>query len=222
MTTCTWNFRRHAGRITAAAVAAALTSGLLVPSASADQMSSLQAQAAALTAKITNLGRQVESLAEQYDQAQYQLGQLRTQEASAQKTLSASEAAAGQARQALKSDAIAAYVTGGTTGSAAGSSVQSANDSLLRAEYVNTLATNQSEDVDRYRLATLQEQVAQSQLQKQESAVSAQLDSLTSARQAVSASQAELISSESQVNNEIAQLRAQEQAAAAAAAAAAA
>jgi peptidoglycan DL-endopeptidase CwlO len=176
-----------------------------------------------MAARINSLGSQEESLAERYDQAQYQLGNLQNQVSSAQKQLDAAQAQTDQARQALKTDAIDAYVNGGNEQpSGSSSAMQSANESLLRAEYVNTLATNQSEDVDRYRLDSLQEQTAANNLKKQESAVQSQMASLASARQAVSNSQAQLTAAQGQISQEITQLRAQEEAAREAAARAAA
>ena len=222
MTTCTWNFRRHAGRVLAVAVTAALTSGLVVPSASADQMSTLQAQAAALAARINSLGQQEEALAEKYDQAQYQVEQLQAQVSSAQAQLAAAEATTQKARLALKADAIQAYVNGGNNPLSSPNAVQNATNSLLRAEYINTLANNQSQDIDQYRLAALQEQAAAAKLKQQESAAKAQLNSLSSARAAVAATSNQLTAAQRQVSGQIAQLKAQELAAEQAAAAAAA
>ena len=206
----------------AVAVTAALTSGLVVPSASADQMSNLQAQAAALTAKINSLGIQEEALAERYDQAQGQVEQIKAQVATAQQQLAAAEATTQKAREALKADAVQAYVNGGNNPLNSASAVQNATDSLLRAEYINTLATNQSDAIDQYRLATLQEQAATAKLKQQEAAAQSQLTALDSARAAVSATSTQLTSAQGKVNGEIAQLKAQELAAERAAAAAAA
>lgn len=185
-------------------------------------MSNLQAQAAALAAKINSLGQQEEALAEKYDQAQYQVDTLRTKVAGAQAQLAAAQATTAKAREALKADAIQAYVNGGNNPLGSSNTVQSATNSLLRAEYINTLATNQSDAIDQYRLATLQEQAAETKLKQQESAAQAQLDSLNSARQAVVAASAQLTSAQQKVSGEIAQLKAQELAAEEAAAAAAA
>ncbi|HET6964514.1 MAG TPA: NlpC/P60 family protein [Acidimicrobiales bacterium] len=204
------------------AVSAALTSGLVVPSASADQMSDLQAQAAALAAKINSLGQQEEALAEKYDQAQYEVSNLQAQVATAQAQLAAAQATTEKARQALKADAIQAYVNGGNNPMSSSNAVQNATNSLLRAEYINTLASNQSEDIDQYRLAALQEQAAEAKLKQQQAAAQAKLNSLSSARQAVAATSAQLTSTQQKVSGEIAQLKAQELAAERAAAAAAA
>ena len=206
----------------AVALGAALTSGLVVPSASADQMSNLQAKAQALASRISSLGAQEEALSERYDQALNQVQQLQSEVAAAQAQLAAAQATAQKDRQALKADAVSAYVDGGNNPLSGGSAVQSATSSLLRAEYVNTLATNQTDDIDQYRLAAVQEETAANQLKKQQSAAQAQLATLATDRQAVSSASAQLTSDARQVNGQIAQLKAQELAAEQAAAEAAA
>jgi cell wall-associated NlpC family hydrolase len=185
-------------------------------------MSNLQAQARALEAKISSLGSQEEALSERFDQAQYQLDGLQTRVAAAQAQLTAAEAVTARARLALKADAVQAYVDGGNNPLQSGSGVQGATDSLLRAEYINTLATNQSQAIDQYRLATLQEQAAENLLKRQQAAAQSQLTQLGEARQTVASLDSKLTSDEQQVGNEIAVLKAQELAAEQAAAQAAA
>jgi cell wall-associated NlpC family hydrolase len=204
----------------AVAASAALTSCLVVPAASADQMGSLQAQATALAARITALGNQEEALAERYDQAQGNVTSLQQQVDSAQQKLAVAQAQTQSARRILEADAIQAYVDGGSNPLTTNNSVQSATSSVLRAEYIDTLATNQSDAIDQFHLATLQEQAASSQLKKQEAAATAQLNSLAATRQQVQAVQAQLTTEESKVAGEITALKAQEAAAAAAALAA--
>jgi cell wall-associated NlpC family hydrolase len=199
---------------------AALTSGLVVPSASADQMSSLQAQASALAARITSLGNQEEALAEQYDAAQYKLTTLQTQVSSAKAQLASAQASVSAARAALEADAIQAYVDGGSGPMSGSNSVQGAEAGVLRAEYVDTLATDQSDAIDQFHLATLQEQAAASALQRQETAASHQLASINSDRNQVQSAQVQLSAQQTQVSTEIQKLKAQEAAAAAAARAA--
>ena len=68
-------------------------------------------------------------------------------------------------------DAIQAYVHGGSNPlTSGGNAMTNATNSLLRAEYVNSLATNQNDAIDQYRLAALQEQAAKSNLQQQTTA----------------------------------------------------
>jgi cell wall-associated NlpC family hydrolase len=204
------------------ALGAALTSGLVVPSASADQISNLKAQAAAIASKINALGLQEDALSERYDQAQMVVAQLQQSVANAGKQLSVAQAAAERARKVLQQDALQAYIDGVQNPLQSGSNiVESANRSLLRAEYVDTLATDQTNAIDRYRLATLQEQAAQNRYKQQESAAQAQLQQVRSDEASVSSLAAQLQATERQVSGQIATLVAQQEAAQAAAAAAA-
>jgi peptidoglycan DL-endopeptidase CwlO len=217
--TCTWNFRRHAGRVLAVASIVALNTGLVIPRASADSVSDLRAQAAALVSRISALGQQEEALSEQYDAARNQVQTLQAQVAAATTQLDASEVSTSRARSALLEDAVTAYVNGGANPLSTGSSaLQSANTSLLRAEYVNTLATDQSDAIDQYRLASLQEQAARANLKAQTSAAQAQVRQVASAQQAVSNLASQLTAEQSQITGRIATLVAQQEAAAAAAA----
>lgn len=222
MTTCTWTFRRHAGRVLAATVVGSLTLGFAVPQASGDQISNLRAQAAALNSRIQALGLQEDALSERYDQAQLNVQTLEGKVAQATKQLAAAQAATQRARSALIQDAIQAYVNGGSNSESSGAgAVQSANNSLLRAEYVDTLATNQSEAIDQFHLATLQEQAAETTLKHQTAAAQGQERQVQQAEAAVSATQAQLQATLHQDTGQIAVLVAQQQAAAAAAARAA-
>jgi cell wall-associated NlpC family hydrolase len=90
---------------------------------------------------------------------------------------------------------------------------------LLRAEYVSSLATNQSDAVDQYHLAALQDQAAKVNLQHQQSAAQQQVSELAKAKQAVVATQGQLQGAYNQDQGQIATLVAQAQAAAAAEAA---
>ena len=192
----------------------------MIPSASADQISNLRAQAAAIAAKINALGQQEDALAERYDAAQLQVSTLQAKVKQASTQLAAAEATTARARAVLRADAIQAYVNGGTSPLQSGTDVvQGAQNSLLRAEYVNTLATDQANAIDRYRLASIQEQAASNDLKKQEAAANAQLAQVEADRTAVSNTAAQLTSMEHQVNGQLAQAVAQQQAAEAAAAA---
>jgi cell wall-associated NlpC family hydrolase len=175
-----------------------------------------------MAARISSLGQQEEALSEKYDQAQAQVGDLQAQVHTAQVQLAAAQVTTAKARQALKADAVQAYVNGGNNPLSSGNAMQSATNSLLRAEYVNTLATNETEAIDQYRLAAVHEQTASDQLKKQESAAEAQLHTLGSDRQAVLAADTQVSSAQKQVNNQIAELKAEELAAERAAAVAAA
>jgi peptidoglycan DL-endopeptidase CwlO len=198
---------------------AALTSGLAIPRASADSISDLRAQAAALVSRINSLGLQEDALSEQYDAARNQVQTLEAQVFAATKQLAATQATTRKDRAVLLQDAVQAYVNGGTSPQSSGSTaMQSANNALLRAEYVDTLATDQTDAIDQYHVATLQQQAAEQTLKKNESAAKAQVQKVAEAQQAVANLAAELTAQKSQITGQIATLVAQQEAAAAAAA----
>jgi cell wall-associated NlpC family hydrolase len=201
----------------------ALTSGLVVPRASADQISDLKAQASALASRIQNLGLQEAALSEQYDGAVLAVQTLEGKVAQAAQQVAAASAHASRARTALQADAINAYVHGGTNPLIAGGNpVSDATNGLLRAEYVNSLATDQSENIDEFRLAAVEEQTAKANLQRQTAAAQDAVRQVARDRQAVISSQGQLEATLKQDTGQIAVLVAQKQAAEAAAAAAAA
>lgn len=173
--------------------------------------------------RIQSLGQQEEALSEKYDEAQLEVQTLQSKVASAAVQLAATQATANRAKQALEQDAVMAYVNGGTSPLAsAGGGVQGATTSLLRAEYVDTLATNQTDALDQYHLASLKEQAAESQLRQETSAAQHKLQQVASDRSAVIGLQTQLQAEQSKVTGQIGVLVAQQQAAAAAAARAAA
>jgi cell wall-associated NlpC family hydrolase len=211
--------RLHARRVLAVSAVAALASGLAIPRASADSISDLRAQAAALVSKINSLGMQEDALSEQYDAARNQVQTLDAQVTAAAKQLAATEATTSRDRAVLLQDAVQAYVDGGNSPQASGSTaMQSANNALLRAEYADTLATDQNNAIDQYHLASLQQQAAESNLKQKESAAKAQVQKVASAQQAVANLAAQLTAQKSQITGQIATLVAQQEAAAAAAA----
>ena len=193
-----------------------MTFGLVAPRASADQLSDLKAKAAAIANRIAALGQQEEALSEQYDAAQLRMQSLQEQVNLAQQQLASAEASADQARQALKADAVAAYVHGGNNPMSGSGGMTSANESLLRAEYVNSLAANQNDAIDKFRLAALQEQAAKTTLEQQQASVQSQLNQVSSDRAAAAQTASQLTALKNQVNGQIATLVAQIQAAAAA------
>ncbi len=162
---------------------------------------------------------QEDALSEQYDAARNQVQTLDAQVTTAAKQLASSEATTSRDRVVLLQDAVQAYVNGGNSPQASGSTaMQSANNALLRAEYVDTLATDQTNAIDQYHLASLQQQAAENTLKKKESAAKAQVQKVASAQQAVANLAAQLTAQKSQITGQIATLVAQQEAAAAAAA----
>jgi cell wall-associated NlpC family hydrolase len=227
VTTCTWKFRRHAGRLTATFALVAATTGLIAPQASADQLSNLRAKAQADAAKIDSLGRQEAALSEQFDAANMAQQAAANKVSAAAAQAAAADAAANTAKAGLRQEAVDAYTRGGTSGLSSGSNaLAGANNSLLRAEYVDSLATNQNDAVDRYHLASLQAEAAKAQLSAAEADASQQARNLASSRASVQADSLQLNAiyqqDQGQISQMVAQIQAQQAAAAAAAARAAA
>ncbi len=223
MTTCTWNFRRHAPGLLSAACFLVLASSVAVPRASADQISDLRAQASALAARIQSLGAQEEALSEQYDSDVLNVQSLEGKVAQAAKQVAQASAQQSRRKTILQKDAINAYVQGGASAlTSTNNPLTSATDGLLRAEYANSLATDQSEAIDQYHAAALQDQAAKAQLQQETTAAQAAARQVSRARQAAATVAADLQGTLNQDKGRIAVLVAQQQAAAAAAAEAAA
>jgi len=201
----------------AAASLVAVASGVVVPRASADQISNLQAQAQALAAKITQLGQYEAAKGEQYDAAVLALQDAKKKVAAASAQVAAADATTVQARSALKQEAIQAYVQGGSTALSTAGGISGATSSLLAQEYEASLASNQSDAVDQFHLASLQDQSAKQKLQAEQASLSAQVNALAQDRQAATSAQAQLQATLDQDKGQIATLVAQQQAAQAAA-----
>jgi cell wall-associated NlpC family hydrolase len=203
------------------------TGGLIAPQASADQLSDLRAKAQADAARIDSLGRQEAALSEQFDAANLAQQAAATRVSAAAAQAAAADAAVNKAKAGLRQEAVDAYTRGGTSGlTASSSSLANANNSLLRAEYVDSLAANQNDAVDRYHLASLQAEAAQAKLMAAEADASQQAKNLASSRSSVEADSAQLQGiyqqDQGQIADMVAQIQAQQAAAAAAAAQAAA
>ena len=196
---------------------------MIAPHASADQLSNLRAKAQADAAKIDSLGRQEAALSEQFDAANLAQQAAANKVAAAAAQAAAADAAANTAKAGLRQEAVDAYTRGGTSGlTSASNTLANANNSLLRAEYVDSLATHQNDAVDRYHLASLQAEAAKAQLSSAEADASQQAKNLASSRTSVQADSAQLNGIYQQDQGQIAQMVAQIQAQQAAAAAAAA
>jgi cell wall-associated NlpC family hydrolase len=192
-----------------------LTSGLVVvPQASADQISDLRAQASALAARIQQLGNQEDALSEQYDADQINVQALDAKVAQAAKQVVQAATNSSKARSALAEEAVQAYVRGGANPlTTTANALTNANESLLGAEYVNTLATDESDAIDQFRLAAVQDQTARQNLQQEQAAAKSAVQQVNADRSQVVAVQGQLQGELSQDTGQIATLVAQQQAA---------
>jgi len=186
--------------------------GLIAPSAHASSLTSLRAEAQTLASRIQSLGTREDALAEQYDGARLTLQRTEQQLTAARRQVAQASAAAAKARSVLQSEAVNAYVNAGSTLPATPSQA-SANDNLLRTEYEQSLASNQTNAEDQYHTASLRAATAEAQLRHEESVARANLASIASARSQVESTQAQLEGAYHQDQGRIATLIAQEEAA---------
>jgi cell wall-associated NlpC family hydrolase len=220
--TCTRIFRRHAWRLTAALVAAGLFTTSALPSAGADAVSDKRAQAQALSDQIDALGRKESALAEQYNAAVLAAQSTATKVSQQQAAVAAADADANKAKTAIQSDAVNAYVHGGTLASLAsrnGAVTAQADGGLLAGEYMSTLASTQSDNLDAFHSAASTARIAATQLQALQKQQAKAAATTNAARSATIAAQQKVQSSLGQVKGELTSLVAQAEAAKQAAAA---
>ena len=186
--------------------------GICLPEASAtplgssDPQGSAQGQATDLLNKINSLTSQESALSGRFDTAMQQLQAANGRVTQDSRQVTAAAAKAKAAHQALISDAVTAYEgTNNDSGRAgpAGSSLQAANNALVRNEYQSTLAGSEAADLGRYQLVSSQAATAQRSLQQSRGAVQSELS-------VVKQDKAQLDSLAGQVENEYEQLKGQE------------
>ena len=193
-----------------------MIAGVTVIPASADPIAAKQAQANALASQIDVLGRREAALSEQYDKAVLNTQATAAQVDQASKAVAAAQGSASQARGYLRANAIDAYVNGGNlavVASRSGGPVAAADGGVLRDEYVKSLAGTQSDALDGYRSAAVQQQEAEARLQAAEKAAQKAQAGVSSAKAATIAAQTQLEGTLSQVKGQLATLVAQAEAA---------
>ncbi len=184
------------------AASAAITSA--VPSAGADQLANLRAEAQVLASKISALGQREAALGEQYDGGVVALQQANARVAAAAKQLKAAVADQGRAVTNLRQDAVAAYVGAGPQFGVAGSvPLGNLNDALVRQELEATFAADQSDALDSYRLAAAVASTARAQLELARNAAAKQVRRLEADRQQVHAADDQLVSLQQGVKGQI-------------------
>jgi peptidoglycan DL-endopeptidase CwlO len=192
-----------------------LVAGSAIPSASADAVGNKKAEAQALADQITALGNKEAALGEKYDASVLAAQSTAVKINQQQSAVAAANANANQARSAIQADAINAYVNGGTLASVAGQSSQmdQADGGLLASEYLNTLASTQTDNLDAYHSAATDARIATSELQSLQKQQTQAAAATKAARNAASAAQSQLQSTLGQVKGQLATLVAQAQAA---------
>jgi cell wall-associated NlpC family hydrolase len=213
--------RGRIGALLALAVTTGITSLAVVPSrlASADQISDAQAQASALTAKIAAEQQQIQALTSQYDAASYKVSQLNTQIAASQAQLAKDQAEVNKDQSQLKNQALADYVSNGTSNQFTQMFTGDNNAAGIHDEYSSIASGNVTNTVDQLHTAQTQLHTQQDALQQQQSQATAQANTAASAKGQATNLAASDASALDGVNANIKTLVAQQQAAAAAAAA---
>ncbi len=186
-----------------------------MPSASADAVSNKKAQAQALANQINSLGFKEAALGEQYDAAVLAAQSTAAKVKLQVSAVAAANANADQARSAIEADAIDAYVNGGTLASlgSQNSEMQQADGGLLASEYLNTLASTQTDNLDAYHDAATNARIETDELQALQKQQTQAVANTNAARSAASAAQAQLQATLNQVKGQLATLVAQAQAA---------
>jgi cell wall-associated NlpC family hydrolase len=187
-----------------------VVSSVAPTSASADSVSDAKAQAVALAQQINADAQQVNALAEQYDGAQYHLSLVQQQLADAQHGLAAAQVKADRSRAALAGEAVVAYMHGGVA--SAQTSFNGNVDLSVQAGYFQLAIGNQADALDQ--LKTSEQQLRQEQvaLQSAQQASQAAVNAVASRQRAVQAASASSQATLNQVQGQLVQLVAQQQA----------
>jgi cell wall-associated NlpC family hydrolase len=179
-------------------------------------VSNKRAQAQALSDQIDALGRKESALAEQYNAAVLAAQSTATKVNQQQAAVAAAESNANKAKTAIQSDAVNAYVHGGTLASLAsrnGGVTAQADGGLLAGEYMSTLASTQSDNLDAFHSAASTARIAATQLQALQKQQAKAAATTNAARSATIAAQQKVQSSLGQVKGELTTLVAQAEAA---------
>jgi cell wall-associated NlpC family hydrolase len=204
----------------AAAGLMTLATGFLPQVAKADSLSDLRAQAAQIAQRINSLGVQEETLSEQYDGALIHQKAMITKVAQARADVAKADSDSKKAAEALQQEAVTAYVDNGSSGSST-NSIKSADDTLLQAEYEQSVASSQADAEDKYKLASETTATAEANLKQSEQAAANTVAEIKTDKNNINSTITQLTSEESQAKGQIANLVYQDRMAAQRAAAAA-
>jgi peptidoglycan hydrolase CwlO-like protein len=191
-----------------AAAATALGWGAGRP-AGADQISSLQGQAAQLAAQLASESARIHSLDVSLAAAQDRLAQARAQLETTRAQVSGLARQLAATRSQLHAQAVAAYVAGGTTSALSLVTSSGASDLLVRQEYLRVAADDTSATIDR--LHRQQEALAASEaaLAQESRQAQAAWEAASHARQQAAAQAAAEAATLSSVQGQLAGLVAQ-------------
>jgi peptidoglycan DL-endopeptidase CwlO len=210
-------FRRAA--LLAGAVVTAL-SGLLLVSlrpASADSLSSAQAQAAQITSQLASDQQRLDATSQQYDAAQQQLQQVGQQISQIRSTVTQDRTQVAADTANLRQEAVSSYMAGSTTDGLQTLFSSGGEQATVAGEYRSVASGDISGAIDALSVAQTHLAVQQNQLQSAQNQAQAALDAAASARRTAQATVADQQATLARVKGEIGSLVAQRQAAQAAA-----
>jgi cell wall-associated NlpC family hydrolase len=194
---------RRARLLVAGVTVAVVGSGLFTGAAHADPVADKQSQARALAQQIDTLGAKEAALSEQYNKTVLDVQAAQANLAQTTAKAARADADAAQARALLRDDSVGAYIHGGTVAATAGGTVD-AQTAILRAAYVQTLASTQTEHLDGFRTAAAQAKSAAATLEAARQDAARKAAELDSARTATAGSEQQLRNTLSQVKGDIA------------------
>ncbi len=190
--------------------------------ASADQISDAQAQAAAISAKLSATQSQIAALTGQVNSADYKLAQLQSQIAASQAQMAKDQHTVTVDESQLRAQALADYTSEGTSNTTTQLFTSNVNTSGIRSEYSAIATGNVTSTIDHLHTAQTQLAATQSSLEQQKSQAQTTRDSLAASQHQATELAAQDQSTLDSVDANIQTLVAQKQAAEAAAAQAAA
>jgi len=205
-----------------AAVTALISASALVSSATAraDTLNSDRAEAAQITAQLSQLNQAEAAADERYNQAQITLSSDQARQTAAHEAERAAAAAVAAKRSILQQAAVNAYVDGGQQNSIS-ELIQSDAANVGAAEsYLNSMVDTQQSAVDGFRAAEATLAQQETVLAKATKAANSQVNQIAAIRQSLNATANKESSTLNQIKGQIAQIVAADEAAAAAAAAA--
>jgi cell wall-associated NlpC family hydrolase len=198
---------RRAIRLIPVALAfAAVLSMLAPPSATADEISDKQAQAAQLDAQINAAEQKLGDMQEQINDAQVRLDEAKQQIQTADALVAAAQARTKQLRTEVAHRAAAVYTQSGSTGGVQVLDAQNAQDLSTKQKYSSLAAQRDKSIVNQ--LARAKEQLAQRKAEAEQARQNAQQqhDAIESQYNQLNDGKAKLQTLQSQVKGEIAVL----------------
>ena len=212
-------FHRAAGPLLALAIVLSGTVILSTRPAGADQLSDARARASQIASKISQLQGQIETLGQQYNEAQFHLSQIQGQITATEKQIASAKAQVAADTANLRSSAIDAYISAGTQQTSNPLFATDQKTFAARNEYGHVASSKLAANVASLTVSQDLLATAKTQLQTQETSAQAQTNAASAALSQAHSLQAQLDGQLSGVNSQIRTLVAQQQAAAAAAAA---